>query len=872
MLHEIFSNHKKMMGDQAFSSLVPSYITDNINPNFELRPYQKEAFGRFEFYLDSYPNKPKNQPINVLFHMATGSGKTLIMAGEILTLYKRGYRNFLFFVNSTNIIKKTKENFLNKASSKYLFSNTINIDGKQIRIREVENFASNNSDDINIVFTTIQGLHTVMLNPKENALSMEDFEDHKVVLIADEAHHINAETKSKKNSEELFAVVSWESTVRDIFNAHSENVMLEFTATADLTEPAIQEKYQDIVLFDYPLKQFRQDLYSKEVKVLQADSEPIDRAIQAIILSQYRRKIFEKNKILIKPVVLFKSKTIAESKAFHKAFVEVMNSISKDDLEKVENLAVGNNIIRKAFEFFDTNGVRLEDLALELKEDFSIEKTIEVNSKENLESQQILLNSLEDADNEIRAVFAVDKLNEGWDVLNLFDIVRLYDTRDSRSNKVGKTTLQEAQLIGRGARYCPFQVDDEQPLYQRKYDVLDDTIEAHELKICEELYYHSAHNPKYIQELNQALQELGIKAKTTLELPLKLKDSFKQTRLFKTGFIYVNKRLAYDRSEVIGLDDSIINTKHSYTLRTGRSSELTVFEESKTKNLNTDNRTFRVLDFGAHLVRKALASIPAYKFNELKKLFPNLKSINEFIESPKYLGNIKVTISGNKADLENLSQVEKLNATKKVLADIAEKLNENRIDYKGSEEFIPKTINHLYEKDKILNIVNEGQTNQEFGVGQKETSNPDLYLDLSTRNWFAFNENYGTSEEKYLVRFVDSMMTELQQKYDDVFLLRNEKHFKLYSFEDGRAFEPDFVLLLTKKDADYELHYQVFIEPKGGHLIANDIWKQNFLLELQSRHKIDKLWENKGFTVWGLPFYNHDTYVKEFSPAFQELL
>lgn len=872
MLHEKFTNYKSMAGDSVFSDLVPDYIKNNINPNFEMRPYQKEAFGRFEYYLDSYPNKPKNSSVNVLFHMATGSGKTLIMAGEILTLYKRGYRNFLFFVNSTNIIKKTKENFLNKASSKYLFNDTINIDGEQVRVKEVDNFASNNSDDINIVFTTIQGLHTVMLNPKENALSMEDFEDHKVVLISDEAHHINAETKSKKSNEELFAVVSWESTIRDIFNAHSENVMLEFTATADLTDPAIQEKYQDIVLFDYPLKQFRQDLYSKEVKVLQADSEPLDRAIQAVILSQYRRKIFEKNKILIKPVVLFKSKTIAESKAFHQAFVEAMSDISKDGLKKVENLAVGSNVIHKAFEFFSTNNIRLEDLALELKEDFSFEKTIEVNSKENLESQQVLLNSLEDSDNEIRAIFAVDKLNEGWDVLNLFDIVRLYDTRDSRSNKVGKTTLQEAQLIGRGARYCPFQIDDEQSLYQRKYDILDDTTDAHELKICEELYYHSAHNPKYIQELNQALQELGIKAKTTLELPLKLKDSFKQTQLFKTGFIYVNKREAYDRSEVIGLDDSIINTNYSYAIKTGRSSELTVFEESKTKNLNTDNRLFSLLEFGTHLVRKALASIPAYRFNELVKLFPNLKSINEFIESPDYLGRIKITITGNQSILDNLPQLEKLNATKKILIDIAKNLNVNRIDYKGSLEFIPKTINHIYEKDKILNIMNEGQTSQEFGIGQKETSNPDLYLDLSTRGWFAFNENYGTSEEKHLVRFIDSMMIELQKKYEDVFLLRNEKHFKIYSFEDGRAFEPDFILLLTRKDKDFELHYQVFIEPKGGHLIANDMWKQNFLLELQSRHKLDKLWDNKGFTVWGLPFYNHETHIKEFSPAFQELL
>ena len=92
----------------------------------------------------------------------------------------------------------------------------------------------------------------------------------------------------------------------------------------------------------------------------------------------------------------------------------------------------------------------------ELKEDFSEEKLISVNSKEDSEVKQLAVNSLET--NEYRAVFAVDKLNEGWDVLNLFDIVRLYDTRDSKGGKIGKTTMSEAQLIGRGARYCPFQL------------------------------------------------------------------------------------------------------------------------------------------------------------------------------------------------------------------------------------------------------------------------------------------------------------------------------------------------------------------------------------------------------------------------------
>lgn len=45
------------------------------------------------------------------------------------------------------------------------------------------------------------------------------------------------------------------------------------------------------------------------------------------------------------------------------------------------------------------------------------------------------LQHLEDENNPIRAVFAVQKLNEGWDVLNLFDIVRLYEDRDGKDGK-----------------------------------------------------------------------------------------------------------------------------------------------------------------------------------------------------------------------------------------------------------------------------------------------------------------------------------------------------------------------------------------------------------------------------------------------------
>src|SRR6266508_3791169 len=175
---------------------VPDSVARNLNPNHELRPYQIEAFARF-FHCHKNEFPGKNLPLHFLFNMATGSGKTLIMAGAILYLYEQGYRNFLFFVNSTNIIEKTKDNFLNPASIKYLFNSELNIDNRRVHITSVENFEAVNMSDINICFTTIQKLHSDLTSQKENSLTFEDFRKHKVVLISDESHHMNVQTKSE---------------------------------------------------------------------------------------------------------------------------------------------------------------------------------------------------------------------------------------------------------------------------------------------------------------------------------------------------------------------------------------------------------------------------------------------------------------------------------------------------------------------------------------------------------------------------------------------------------------------------------------------------------------------------------------------------
>ena len=195
--------------------------------------------------------------MHLLYNMATGSGKTLVMAGLILHLYEKGHRNFLFFVNSNNIIQKTKDNFLNAQSFKYLFKDKIVINGQTVLIKEIDNFDEADEQNINIKFVSIQMLTSgLLLNVRENGLSFEDFENRKLVLIGDEAHHNNADV--------------WGDLVQRIHQMNFENILLEFTATLDYESQKIVEKYKDKVLYKYDLSEFRLDKYSKEINLIRS--------------------------------------------------------------------------------------------------------------------------------------------------------------------------------------------------------------------------------------------------------------------------------------------------------------------------------------------------------------------------------------------------------------------------------------------------------------------------------------------------------------------------------------------------------------------------------------------------------------------------
>lgn len=846
---------------------IPPYIQENVNRRFELRPYQISAFENFITYFEN--EKMCRKPTQTLFHMATGSGKTMIMAGLMLYLYKKGYRNFLFFVNLSNIVDKTRDNFLTPLSSKYLFADEIRLSGERVQIKEVSNFQYSDDNAINICFTTTQGLHSDMWTAKENALSDDDFANKKVVFISDEAHHLNVDTKAlAKNKDEQDNYHSWEYTVRRIFEMNRDNVLLEFTATCDIHNPQIRAEYESKIVYDYPLSKFRADGYSKEIKTLRSDVSVMERAIQAIILSQYRLKVFQDNRLSVKPVVLFKASKIADSAAFMEDFIDTVKNLTGDELRRVSELT-DNETLGEAYAYFEKNGISFEQLAQELRDDFSAEHCISANDEKEAASRQIALNSLEDATNPYRAVFEVKKLDEGWDVLNLFDIVRLYETRQSSGKRISPATISEAQLIGRGARYCPFQIDDEQEKYKRKYDADIDNP----LRICEELYYHCQNDSRYIGELNNALREIGVDIEKQAVCTYVLKETFKADSLYREGLVFTNDRVEKSRNDVDGLLPSVREHIYAVKLSTGSSGEDTIFgagnalteKATATYTYRTDIR--KIADLNYAIVHKALCKYSVFKFNTLKSYFPNLKSTREFITSPNYLGAIKIEIT-SKHETPTPSVL--FFACVNVLGKIAESVADIEITYVGTTEFKPTHIYKMF-KDKKCNytIVHDGGV----GYSQNDATVPSGWkIDLSKEDWFAFEDNFGTSEEKAFVAYFKSFVPSLKEKYDKVFLVRNERQLHIYSFDGGERFEPDYLLFLHKKNETGYEQLQVFIEPKGTHLIAGDKWKEDFLLEIEDKAVATKIFvDDNKYKIWGFHFFNTDVRMQAFEKDMERL-
>ena len=884
------------------------YITDNLK--YPLFKWQEEAL--LNFLTNEIIREQGGvslQANHLLFNMATGSGKTLVMAALILYYYKKGYRHFLFFVNQKNIVGKTEDNFTNPYHSKYLFTNTIVIDKKQVEIEQVVNFSDAN-DNIQIKFTTIHQLHNDVYQVRENNTTLEDLQRRSLVLLGDEAHHLNSETKKKKceqleflkmkelsgNSRIADVERSWEHTVVNLIlnrknascftECSKPNVLLEFTATIKQAGKNVIEKYRDKIIYKFDLAAFRNAGYTKEVNLVSSSLSRKERVLQSLLFNWYRQYIATQNKIRLKPVILFRSKTISDSRIDFNKFRVLIDSLTTSDFDFLNRLQTADVSQKNLFEqgqarleavknLVNSNVVSLKTIVEEIKHYFIKENCIITNSLDNqakskektTEAVDNLLNNLEDRNNPIRAIFTVRRLTEGWDVQNLYDIVRLYETRDAGRGRAGNSTISEVQLLGRGVRYYPFKFGDAIP-NKRKFD----GNLTHELRILEELFFHSNDDINYISELKKELKRQELLNDNHIVKEFDLKEDFKAHPFFNKINIWYNKQTknkSRQKRDLIDIKSKISPTLIKLTGSNFKIEQIVFRHNQKDKvleetvDLDEYTLSFRLGEFDRPIIEKAINKVAQredslYRFKNLKHEL-NIKSLKQLYTEDKYLADCEVIIILDAKDVQKLRRKYGIVNDKEILRYLPRnKMLEALVGlFEGFEVEWKKNIYTKVGSDfkysKRLTQIFDRPKKKSIDIATLDTT---LEQALVSKDWYILDGFHGTSEEVELAIFLESIIGNFRTKYDEVFLLRNEEVYKIYNFVDGVGFQPDFLLFLNNKDTN--ICYQVFIEPKGNHLLQIDSWKEAFLQEITNRYGEQNILHEQGkkYRLVGLPFYN----------------
>ncbi len=882
---------------------IPDYITDNIKHN--LLDFQQEVIRNFLFLQNYSDQKNKN---HLMFNLATGSGKTLLMAMLVLYYYEeKKINNFVFLVNQTSIISKTEDNFLNVVSDKYLFKESILIKNKNIEIKKVDNF-SDQTENIEIIFTTIHHIHNYLNNERENQLTLDILKEKNIVILSDESHHINADSKKWITTPDK---PSWEKTViqylfkkNNLNNKLNQNVLLEFTATIP-DQANVLKKYAPITIYQLSLAKFSKKGYSKNCLVLQFDWPNKQRIVLVLLLNWLRHEIALKNKVLhFKPVILFCSKNIEHSETEFINFQSLINYLKIDDFvflkdiecllnEEVKKIRPITFLKKFLKSTYDNNISGFQRALSFIKDNFQELNCLQTHSKNTIKDEDLI--NLESKENSIRAIFVVDKLKEGWDVLNLFDIVRLdYDDilkKNENLNKPKTYLTSDVQLIGRALRYYPFNVDnkiiinliDNQNLltYKRKFDNDFDN----ELSLLEEFYFHTYKDELFVEIFTKKTNELYD--------PVELKTFwFKDSFDFKTNSFFNNHKLYINTLNYKNMNQNLINIFDKFEFRQSEDNLTLIVNpnEIKSDKSITNDKSLEVTlqDFNSNLIKKAFNKIKidnsSYFWLKNLKNLPNksssiaqVTSIFDFLKSYRFFEKtFTFKVDSNVTNLNKVNLLDQLNVICQYLKQFHGFLKEKMFDCYGT----PLQITNIREifkepKNKLipLKIINDE-------VNQLITKQ------LQTSAWYISNNFYGTDEaQNFITCFRDHILAKLKNKYDQVFLLKNEEVYKIYQFDNGVGFQPDFLLFLTMQNK----HFLVLIKlqvsdcldqnpkilPTNNEGFTNQSYWENsfqsknqqFLFEINQQIN-----QSENYQLIGLQFFNQKQAETTFHKYVDDLL
>ena len=591
-------------------------IVDLAKENWTSKRQLHNRFHTEEIFLSHMPLPNR---LSGVVHMATGTGKSYVIFAVAYLSIVMGYvKRVLILGPSSTVIeqglnKKIKElvnkpELVSKLPTKYKGIPVSIVNQNQV------------VEDNTIMIENINAIY----NKEKNAIGDTLFnQTDEVLVLGDEIHHAYTHLKFFNNRLQY----DFDEDKVGTGEARDERLWMKFLRAEPKIKrhigftgtPYNQDEYFADVIYNYSIKDATEDKYIKKINAI-IKTEAGDEGeltsyqrFEMILQNHFKNKekyAYKNGHARVKPITIFICRTQKSAQAKTEEFINFLA------------------------EYEQKNSRR--DLSLSEYQGEAREKVICVISNPGSESYQEELEKIEELNprkvgGKVEFIFAVNKLSEGWDVENVFQIVPMEE-------RAFNSKLLISQVLGRGLR-LPEKSGVPMAHIHSNYPVV--TVTNHD------------RFADHIQELVDAVTECDIYLHSNIIKQEKLDREKYNFTLFNMNYLPQSKT------------EKVTNKEQMET--STRQLILTPFKE------NIDVNVIRMLDNGRYELSRNLFTIDQivsdianrFKMHEYEKQYfdfgglvvdghlPNEEDIEEIIREAMKVANIK----GDKLSKTNRQQI-----------------------------------------------------------------------------------------------------------------------------------------------------------------------------------------------------------------------
>lgn len=408
-------------------------VLDLAKENYKTKEEIQKRFPTEKHFLNMMPLPNR---LSGVCHMATGTGKSyVIFAIAYLSILLGKTKRVLVIGPSSTVI----EQGLTDKFKEYMFGEK----GLQLkeklpeRYRNIKVEIKNSNDPIEDNCIVIENLNAIFLKDNNSIGDTLFSQEDEVLVLSDEVHHAYSHLDFSKPIIDYGFQEGREGTgenrderlwMKFIREEKKITRHIGFTGT-----PYNENEYFTDVIFNYSIKDAIEEKYIKRIKaIIHTESDEGDIEIsekqkfQQILETHFNNTSLYNYNDRVKPITIFINNTQANAAKNKDEFVKSLASYLEETNDKYKG-------IEKS---------RLESIANS--------KTILVVANNNRNEYQEQLDKIEETNpkevgGQVEFIFAVNKLSEGWDVDNVFQIVPMEE-------RVFNSKLLISQVLGRGLR------------------------------------------------------------------------------------------------------------------------------------------------------------------------------------------------------------------------------------------------------------------------------------------------------------------------------------------------------------------------------------------------------------------------------------